>query len=725
MNWTERQHTRQTAVYPYRDEQGRVLYEVVRYEPKDFRQRVPLEGGGYQWRLDGVRRVPYRLPELLAADPLWEVFIVEGEKDADLLASVGCTTTTNVGGAGQWRPEYAQWLKDRSVVIVPDNDEPGKRHAEQVARTLVGIASRISILELPGLEPKGDVSDFMQGDPDARMTELVKHMLDAPDWKPTEEITPGINPGAPYDSPAEPKVEGALVPLVPASSGSEVNFGDIGPMSSGYWPDLIPLDHDERSNFPVECLPKVLRDFVCTVAISTQTAPDMAALLGLVVGGFAMSKRSEVEIYEDWREPLNLWSCVLLPPAERKSAILRIVGEPLLLHERTENERLADLIETTQRKEKVLRGRYEKMILDAARSDDGSERERLSNEARFIAEDLRELEVVHPVRYTCSDATQESIVGLMKSNGGRLAILSAEGDTFDIMSGRYGDKGKPNLGIYLKGHAGDDVRVDRIGRASESIEKPALSVGLLCQPDLLRDIARQRAMRGRGLLARFLWSMPKSIVGNRDIHPQAMSETAKGNYGNAVWNLLATQLPTNESIWTLHLDKYARTLLQVFRADIEGRLVGDLEPIQDWAGKVAGLVCRLAGILHGYSFPTDFTARPIDAASMDAAIRIGDYAIRQAVHIFGIMGADPDLDLARRIAAWLTERSDSMVSRREIFHRFKSIVGNVNDFERPLTILQEHGYLRVIEEIDKGRGRPSKRFQINPRVAETKDHKYQ
>ena len=186
---------KQTAVYPYRDEAGRVLYEVVRYEPKDFRQRVPLEGGGYQWRLDGVRRVLYRLPELLAADPLFEVFIVEGEKDADLLASVGCVTTTNVGGAGQWKPEYGTWLKDRSVVVIPDNDEPGKRHAEQVARSLVGVASRISILELPGLPPKGDVSDFMRGEPDARMTELVKLMLDAPDWKPTEDAATTLDSG--------------------------------------------------------------------------------------------------------------------------------------------------------------------------------------------------------------------------------------------------------------------------------------------------------------------------------------------------------------------------------------------------------------------------------------------------------------------------------------------------------------------------------------------------
>src|SRR5260370_16079482 len=96
---------RLVARYGYRDDEGELLYEVVRYDPKDFRQRRPDGNGGWTWKLDDVRRVPYRLPQLIAADPAEPVFIVEGEKDADRLAKLGLVATTNSGGAGKQKPE--------------------------------------------------------------------------------------------------------------------------------------------------------------------------------------------------------------------------------------------------------------------------------------------------------------------------------------------------------------------------------------------------------------------------------------------------------------------------------------------------------------------------------------------------------------------------------------------------------------------------------------------
>ena len=145
------------AEYPYTDERGEVLYEVLRYEPKDFRQRR-ADGS---WKLGNVRRVLYRLPELTAADPSATVYICEGEKDCDRLAALGLIATTNAGGAGKWRDEYCEPLRGRSVVILPDNDEPGRQHAAKVQQALAGIAASVRIVNLPDLPPKGDVSDWL------------------------------------------------------------------------------------------------------------------------------------------------------------------------------------------------------------------------------------------------------------------------------------------------------------------------------------------------------------------------------------------------------------------------------------------------------------------------------------------------------------------------------------------------------------------------------------
>lgn len=154
------------ATYDYRDEAGELLYQAVRFEPKDFRQRRP-DGSGWSWTTKGLRRVLYRLPELLNADSEQTVYIVEGEKDVDSLAKCGLVATCNVGGASKWRREYAEYFRGRHVVILPDNDDKGREHAEQVAQSLQGVARSVKTIELPGLPHKGDVSDWLDGLGDA------------------------------------------------------------------------------------------------------------------------------------------------------------------------------------------------------------------------------------------------------------------------------------------------------------------------------------------------------------------------------------------------------------------------------------------------------------------------------------------------------------------------------------------------------------------------------
>ncbi len=163
-----------SAIYPYRDEHGAELFQVVRKIPKSFRQRRadPAARDGWVWNIKGVRRVPYRLPELLAADPALPAFICEGEKDADALRAIGLVATCNPGGAaehkdttkpyrGKWLDEYSEHLRGRDIVILPNADGPGRDHAADVARKLAGIARSIRVVELPGLAAKTDVSDWL------------------------------------------------------------------------------------------------------------------------------------------------------------------------------------------------------------------------------------------------------------------------------------------------------------------------------------------------------------------------------------------------------------------------------------------------------------------------------------------------------------------------------------------------------------------------------------
>jgi hypothetical protein len=171
------------AIYDYRDEHGALLYQCVRLRsPKDFRQRQPDGPGRWTWNLKGVRRVLYRLPELLASDRAEIVFVPEGEKDVDRLRSIGLVATCNPMGAGKWHQDFNQYLRGRRVVAIEDNDEEGRKHAAAVSRSLSAVSALVGVLRLPGLPAKGDVSDWLDaGGTSEQLLALAASALPAPD----------------------------------------------------------------------------------------------------------------------------------------------------------------------------------------------------------------------------------------------------------------------------------------------------------------------------------------------------------------------------------------------------------------------------------------------------------------------------------------------------------------------------------------------------------------
>ena len=136
------------ATHDYRDEAGKLVYQVVRYRPKGFRQRRPGGSSGWVWNMKDTPRLPFRLPELLEGVAAGQtIYVTEGEKDALAIVDAGGVATCNSGGAGKWRAEYAVHFVGADVLIVADKDEPGRRHAAQVAESLRSVAASVAIVE--------------------------------------------------------------------------------------------------------------------------------------------------------------------------------------------------------------------------------------------------------------------------------------------------------------------------------------------------------------------------------------------------------------------------------------------------------------------------------------------------------------------------------------------------------------------------------------------------
>lgn len=178
------------AEYNYLDEAGQTLYQVVRYSPKDFRQRRPDGVGGWISNLNGTRRVPYNLLQVIAAEM---VFVVEGEKDAETAKGIGLVATCNVGGAGKWKSEYSDLLNGKIVVIVADADLPGRKHAREVAASLHLKTRSVKIIEMPS--PNKDLSEFVQAigasDPSVLRRLILAMAEDAPEWTPAHTLEVG------------------------------------------------------------------------------------------------------------------------------------------------------------------------------------------------------------------------------------------------------------------------------------------------------------------------------------------------------------------------------------------------------------------------------------------------------------------------------------------------------------------------------------------------------
>ena len=201
----ERPRSRIVETYDYTDEAGLRLFQAVRFDPKDFKQRhydpahPKAKRDGWVWSLKGVRRVLYRLPRVLEAAGAGKVvFVVEGEKDVDALERLGLVATCNPMGAGKWLAEYAEYLRGAHAVVIPDNDKAGRHHVAEVARSLHGKARSVRVVELPGLPERGDVSDWL----------AAGGILD--ELKALSEETPRYEPPARGDGHRAPPDEAGL-----------------------------------------------------------------------------------------------------------------------------------------------------------------------------------------------------------------------------------------------------------------------------------------------------------------------------------------------------------------------------------------------------------------------------------------------------------------------------------------------------------------------------------
>jgi hypothetical protein len=489
------------------------------------------------------------------------------------------------------------------------------------------------------------------------------------------------------------------------------------------WDPPISFHQFDLPQFPTENLPSWMRCFVKALATATQTPADLAGLLALSVIAAACAKKIAVQVKDGYSEPVNIFTVTALPPGNRKTAVFAAVTRPIEEYERLEAKRTVGEVAQAKTAYKIKEACL-KRLQEQAVTATGKRREELIRDASALAAELTEMPMAVPTRCIVDDCTSEKLAGLLRDQGGRIAVMSAEGDVFDLMAGRYSAKTTSNFGVYLKGHAGDTLRVDRVGRPPEFVLQPALTVGLAVQPDVIRGLAQKPEFRGRGLLARFLYAVPASLLGHRDTNPPPAPKVVVTDYRNKVLALLHIPFAKDQNgdfcSHMLTLDAGAAERLRHFEAWLEPQLseFGELGRMTDWGGKIVGAMVRIAGLLHmadlaGADSPWTL---PIPEATIERAISLAMYLIPHAKAAFAEMGADENFEKAKAILRWIEHNGLDSFTKRDVHQGTRGTFKRATDLDAPLAVLLERGFIRQREDASTGGpGRhPSPTYEVNP-----------
>jgi len=474
------------------------------------------------------------------------------------------------------------------------------------------------------------------------------------------------------------------------------------------WESPIPFKNMDLPTFPVDELPCIVENYVRAVAETTQTSPDMAAVASLAILALCLQGKFKIEGKKDWQEPLNLYTLVIAPPAERKSAVMMLMSEPVKQFENTENEKLAPYIEKNKMEKAILQNR--KKMLETKYSKNQFDD---TSELQELAEELSEFVEIKPCRLFCDDITPEKLSGILSDHNGKTAILSSEGGIFDVLAGRY-SPGNVNIDVFLKAHSGDSVRVDRQGRQSEYIKNPAMTTLIFSQPSIMTSLITNAIFHGRGLCARFLYSIPTSTVGNRKFESKPIAEVTAEQYYKLINLLLGFQTDEPRII---KLSEKAYTVLKEFAEKVEPMLIDELAEISDFAGKFVGSVLRIAGLLYiTDSVPLYgiYDKLILEEHYMQSAIVIGEYFLEHAKATYQLMGADEVTEQCKYILRQLQKSPAEIVSQRDIMRLCRKLKTS-ETVMIPVNRLCEYGYLREFQTNYPGTGRPqTKSWEVNP-----------
>lgn len=484
---------------------------------------------------------------------------------------------------------------------------------------------------------------------------------------------------------------------------------------------FMPLGTDWCDEpFPVDALPAWGADYVTAAARSAQVPIEMTGPTFL--GALATATRGNVvvRVSDDYTEPGVLWIGLVASSGERKSQLVRLTMNPIYEFEQTVNKDLAALINRDA-------AHMTSLNAEVTLAENALKNKTMTTDQRYAAQATlaeatqrrNQYEPQLPVKLIADDATPEIIVGLLAANKGAISVISTEGNMFSIIAGRYSDK--PFIEVFLKAHAGDPIKVDRVGRTPQHITNPRLNMTIAIQPSVLAEIGQNKTLRGNGFIARILFSYPRPTAGTRTFRSESIPPVVKARYNFRV-DELGRGFATLDEPLEFALSPEAFDEIEAFFKTIEPQIApgGELSHMSDWASKLTGATIRIAGLLHAAENGLEGSTL-IDGETMANAVRIALFFLAHGKTAQNVMTGHENAADAQHVIDWAQRQGITRFTVSE----FKNKSARNWDDERVEAALQtlvNHGYARVMHPAEYaktvGRG-SSAMLELRPDLPKT------
>jgi len=688
------------ARYRYEDKEGNHAFDVVRFEPKNFRPQRP-DG---KWSLEGVERVPYRLPQMLEAIQVGKgIVLVEGEKDVEAATNIGLVATTFAGGAGKWHKEYSKWFQEAKVICLPDNDDAGRKGMHIIATEIVKVAKSVRWLELPDLPEKGDLSDWLNiPDNDKKVFEIL--VTNAPQWDPNY----------------------LHITLADPELGERLNIlnsvDEIWLEPQEITPELLPVD-----KFNSELLPIPLREWLLDISHRMQVPLDFPSGACVVVMSSIIGTRLSIcpKKKDHWQVVPNLWGGLIQKPSQLKSPPVKEVLRPM---KELETEAFKKFDEDNFQYEKEFRVFEMKKSVCEERMKSALKKNK-DTDFSVAENDLEKLESNPPKepklrRYQTQDTTIEKLQDMLSENPQGIFIFRDELNGFLMKMKKDGHDEDEDF--HIEGWAGDgSFTLDRIGRGTVRSELICESIFGTIQPTRIIPHIRQTKSdtKNSGFIQRFQIMLFPDSENWEYIDKSQNSAAARRAFNcfkeiaNMDFRSLKGCITEVNKIPYMRFSEDAQELFIAWLHELQEKLCNpDNSPIiREHFGKYRSLMPSLALQFHLVDIADGMSSGPVSLSAAQMAAAWCEYLESHARRIYGLAE-----DITARAAGILADRIqagklENYFTAREVQRKGWELLSEKEVVKGALQDLVEANWLREIILSATSKGGPIKvEYEINP-----------